>query len=348
MRRMALWLLLALALAGCRQEDDGSTAEDMVANVVTTERPSPPAGPSEQPAATKGFWDTATLTPDGGPATGAFWPTASPAATATGAATATPTAVGEVSPTPPSPVACGGRPAGWFPQPIQPGDTVGALAACVGASVGEVLAANCLTANDPIFAGGTLWLPHLCELPTPMPPLPSPVPTLDTGIAISSPEPPPPGPGKLAADPTEVAPWQPVDLVLSGFTPESVVTLTFEDADLEECDTRTVKVDAFGNQTYTLFVPGNFPSGYISVKATDANDRRKSATGGFTVIGSTAPGCGASPATPTAEATPTPEATSTPEATPTAETTPTPEATPLPEPSATPLPDLSTSPTPDS
>ena len=53
MRRMALWLLLALA--GCRQEDDGSTAEDMVANVVTTERPSPPAGPSEQPAATKGF-----------------------------------------------------------------------------------------------------------------------------------------------------------------------------------------------------------------------------------------------------------------------------------------------------
>lgn len=52
MRRMALWLLLALALAGCRQEDDGSTAEDMVANVVTTERPSPPAGPSEQPAAT--------------------------------------------------------------------------------------------------------------------------------------------------------------------------------------------------------------------------------------------------------------------------------------------------------
>ncbi len=159
MRRMILWLLLALALAGCRTGEEATTAEDVV--TVTRPATAPPAAPTDAPAAaTKGFWDTATPTADD-----ALWPTASPTATATPAntATATPTAIVEPSPTPPPPAAaCVGRPADWFPQPILPGDTVGALAACVGASVGEVLAANCLTANDTIFAGGTLWLPAAC------------------------------------------------------------------------------------------------------------------------------------------------------------------------------------------
>ena len=350
MRRMALWLLLALALAGCRQEDDGSTAEDMVANVVTTEKPSPPAGPSEQPAATKGFWDTATPTPDGGPATGAFWPTASPAATATGAATATPTAVGEVSPTPtpPSPVACGGRPAGWKAQLILPGDTVGALAACVGASVDEVLAANCLTANDTIFAGGTLWLPVACATPSPtkeagilnIPPTTPVVTPVRTppGLVVVLPTPPPPQPGGSC-----IRPGYEIQLSLSGFPANSPVDIMCTDSNGNACalSNPSVTTDESGVAQVVRRLPAEMPIGLATITAQSSTDLSIMATFVVDIPGDpwqmwcTPTPVATSPTTdtPTATATPTvtTTATATATVTPTATVTATATAAPLPE-----------------
>ena len=180
MRRILFGLLLALALAGCRQEEYGSTAENVTTNVATTERPAT-AAPGATPAATNGFWDTATATTAVTPADGPFWPTASPTTVTVSATppvatppvtTATTPAEIAAMPSPALPVTCS-TPAGWVGQPIRPGDTVGALAACAGAPVGEVLAANCLPPNGLIFAGQELSLPAACAPPAACCPTPS-------------------------------------------------------------------------------------------------------------------------------------------------------------------------------
>ncbi|MGQ9600188.1 MAG: LysM peptidoglycan-binding domain-containing protein, partial [Anaerolineae bacterium] len=52
-----------------------------------------------------------------------------------------------------------GRPPGWVPYIIQPGDTLYSLARWFGITVAQLKQANCLS-SDLIIAGATLWVPY--------------------------------------------------------------------------------------------------------------------------------------------------------------------------------------------
>ena len=336
-RKLWLSLITLLALAAC----GGEAITEVSPPAVTVSAPTP--APVASPGATV---TRRPITP---------WPTASPTAPQvipSGTPEPPPEPSPDLSPTttPPVPAPSAAppptcnRPPDRVPQLIVPGDTVGRLAACAGASVAEVAAANCLTGAYTIYAGQSLWLPRACAPPA----------TATTGseeggqnvTSVERPSPPPPGPGLISIGPASATPGQRVTLALREFDAGSVVTLTFEDADLELCATRTVLVDGRGTADYALFVPGNFPSGFISVTAEDPNNRLKRATGGFSVTGSDAPGCGAP--LPSEAMSPTPTATTEPTATtgPTATTEPTLPATATPTLEATPTPTTEATPTP--
>lgn len=336
--KRCLWiaLLALLALAGCdRSAEQTPAPPETAAPVETAGEITPVTPPTRRPRD--------------------MWPTASPTAagaTATGTVATEPAAIAEVtppSPTPlpptvPPPPACA-IPPGWQPQPVVPGDTVGRLAACVGAPVAEVLTANCLPPSGPIYAGEILWLPRLC-VPTATAtaaagdsgqggnPARTTVPTIDVYV-------PQPGSGVLAIEPSEAGHGMPVTLSLSNFDAYREITLTFV-YDLETYATRYVTVGALGAVDYVLWVPAWFPVGYIEVTATDPLDLTKDAVGGFVVIPPTAAPATETTTTPTAVPTtvPTSVATTTPTADstlePTAEATATPTTDPATEPTAAP------------
>lgn len=50
-------------------------------------------------------------------------------------------------------------PPGWVAYTVQNGDSMGALSAATGATIAELVTANCLGDPDAIFAGQVLFLP---------------------------------------------------------------------------------------------------------------------------------------------------------------------------------------------
>lgn len=85
---------------------------------------------------------------------------------------------------PPVRVTCG-RPPGWEPYVVQPGDTLFSLAQSRGTTLYAVRQANCFTSNT-IFYGRVIYLPPLPATPVPTPtqtlPPPTPVPPTDTAV----------------------------------------------------------------------------------------------------------------------------------------------------------------------
>jgi LysM repeat protein len=69
--------------------------------------------------------------------------------------------------------ACG-KPATWVAYTIQKGDTLSSLAVRLGVSIAQLKRANCLV-GDTIYAGATLWVPHMP--PHTLVPTRTPVPT---------------------------------------------------------------------------------------------------------------------------------------------------------------------------
>ncbi len=173
MRGMVLALLLMLALSGCEPD---------AAELIT-----PSAAAATAPV-------SATIAPATATATKGFWAIATPTVAGTAALSTTMTAT--------LPASCD-LPPGWVTQLVRPGDTVATLAVCTGGSVAQIRAVNCLSPDDLVFVGQTLWLPTVCPMPagesgrlgTPLagtptrrPPgdlgaSPTPEPTVDTPVA---------------------------------------------------------------------------------------------------------------------------------------------------------------------
>jgi LysM repeat protein len=83
--------------------------------------------------------------------------------------------------TPVPPVPCG-RPAGWVPYIVQPGDTLYRLSVAYGTTVAQLQLANCLGSSTILHVGQILYVPPVAPiLPTstiPFPPLPTDIPTM--------------------------------------------------------------------------------------------------------------------------------------------------------------------------
>jgi len=65
----------------------------------------------------------------------------------------------------------------WLVYYVQPGDTLGQIAERTGASVIQLVQANCLANSDLIYAGQPLYVPAIPATLTPIPVLSSPIPS---------------------------------------------------------------------------------------------------------------------------------------------------------------------------
>jgi LysM repeat protein len=99
-----------------------------------------------------------------------FVPLPQPSETPTLTATIIPTEASK--PRKPNPtknvVACSGHPSGWVIYIIRTGDTLYSIGRATGATVAQLMAANCMT-SDHIHTGDLLYVPHLPPIKTPVP-----------------------------------------------------------------------------------------------------------------------------------------------------------------------------------
>ena len=99
-----------------------------------------------------------------------------------------------------------GPPAGWVTTIVQPGETLSMLSRAYNISLDQLLAANCKTNADLIYAGETLYVPN--------------VPRLTSTLAAASPTPIPPTATRTLNPPTPtVAPTQTYSLPSPTNTP---------------------------------------------------------------------------------------------------------------------------------
>lgn len=148
-------------------------SRDDVGGQTVTETPTPTSTdtPTNTATATPTPTSTSTPTPT---STQTPTPTATNTATPTPTNTATATATATNTATPTS-TPCG-PPYGWQTYIVRRGDTLSIIGQMSGASISQLLLANCLE-SDTIFAGQSLYVP---ELPTPTPtftPTPTDTPT---------------------------------------------------------------------------------------------------------------------------------------------------------------------------
>jgi LysM repeat protein len=81
---------------------------------------------------------------------------------------------------------CGGPPAGWVRYTVRSGDTLSAIGRLTGATVNQLMAANCLPSTR-IITGQKLWVPYL-PVPTPLSPTPTlPLPPTSTPETVIPP-----------------------------------------------------------------------------------------------------------------------------------------------------------------
>ena len=340
MPRIVLGLLLLLLIAGCGSDESPPTpAVDIITpTAVVANVPTVTASPTRVVLT----WVTATTT--------ATVPSPASATVTAPEVTPPPTVPPIVTPPPgeTAPVACS-WPSGWVAHRVAAGDTVGALAACVGTTVADIVAANCLSQGGYlIFAGQTLALPRACAAtlasaltPPPFstseltsPNLVSPVPIVPTAPSPNGPT--------ILVTPNMVPAGTTVQLDFQGFFGRDTVQLQMvRSGQTTACDTVYIASDADGRARFT--VPAHAPRGLYQLIATSlvtVNGVTKQSRGSLTVSESSATsGCGLLPATatpqPTQEATPTAEGTPAEEAPATAEPTPTTAAAPTEEPAPT-------------
>ena len=340
MPRIVLGLLLLLLIAGCGSDESPPTpaADIITPTAVVANVPTVTASPTRVVLT----WVTATTT--------ATVPSPASATVTAPEVTPPPTVPPIVTPPPgeTAPVACS-WPSGWVAYRVAAGDTVGELAACAGATVADIVAANCLSQGGYlIFAGQTLALPRACAAtlasaltPPPFstseltsPNLVSPVPIVPTAPSPNGPT--------ILVTPNMVPAGTTVQLDFQGFFGRDTVQLQMVRlGQTTACDTVYIASDANGRARFTI--PAHAPRGLYQLIATSlvtVNGVTRQSRGSLTVSESSATsGCGLLPATatpqPTPEATPTAEGTPTGEATATAEPTPTMTAAPTEEPAPT-------------
>lgn len=342
MPRIVLGLLLLLLIAGCGSDESPPThaADIITPTAVVANVPTVTASPTRVVLT----WVTATTTAT----------TPSPASATVTAPAATP-----ATPLPPTvpppiasppgetaPVACS-WPSGWVAHRVAEGETVGELAACVGASVADIVAANCLPQGGYlIFAGQPLALPRACAATLAagaLTPPPSSTSEL-TNPSVASPAPirptaPSPNGPTILVTPNMAPAGTTVQLDFTGFFGRDTVQLQMSLVGQKTtvCDTVYITLDADGRARFTI--PAHAPRGVYQLIVTSlvtVNGVTKQSLGSLTVSESSATsGCGLLTATATPEATPTAEGTPAEGATATAEPTPTPTAAPTEEPAPT-------------
>ena len=348
MPRMILGLFVLLLVAGCGSDATPPTpaTEVITPTAVVTNVPTVTASPTRVVLTRVTATTTATVP---SPATATV--------TATAAAPPSPAAPPTVAPPlgEAAPAACS-WPSGWVTPRVAAGDTVGELAACVGATVADIVAANCLPQGGYlIFAGQTVALPRACvATPTTTPYVTvSPTGTGETQarttetptITVINPDPPQPGTERILIAPPSGSPGTRLTLTLTNFITNSTVHIAFRYLfQSGTCATRMVTIGPDNTLVYSQFwIPGFFPNGTLVIEATDAEGR--SAEGNFTVVNSIAPSpCEAAPI-PTPPPEPTTEPTVAPTEEPTTQPTLEPTVEPAPEPTVAPTEEPTTEPT---
>ena len=329
MRHVIMGLLLLLLLAGCR----AGTAMPSLAPLPFA--PTPLVTPRETAAPPTAETAVAEVVP-----TTVVPTTTAPVASLTAVpSTATPPL--DLSAAPPTepllsvtPAVCP-WPAGWRPHTVVLGETVGGLAACVGAQVAEIVAANCLPQGGYIiYAGDVLALPpRACVPATAEGDEPAAQNPTSSSLA-SSPE--QPSSPTIDVSPFSGGPGTRLKMKLTGFPAKSTVTLSFSYWQQSSiCATRTAIIGPEGELAYDQFwIPGFFPDGVLVIRATGAGGISRD--GMFEVVGSRAPGpCGATPTPPTLPA-PSEEPTVAPSEEPTVAPSEEPTAAPSEEPTVAP------------
>ena len=333
---LPIYFLSLIALAAC-------TATEPLPTLVPT---SPPIiFPTVAAPATPAVASPTPLppTPGEGLVIAEVSPTTAPPTAAPATATPLPTAVPPTAPATaagvPPPLCL--RPAGWVDYIVKQGDTIGSLAACSGAGIAEIAAANCLASADYILAGQPLWLPRLCPTPPPPPTAVKNQPT-DTPPPIPTGGPAQPGEdGIVTIDLLEITHGTPILIILENFHTNSPVTIIFYPLGNEanQLDLRQVTTDSAGRFELRDYpVPDSFPIGPIEVFASDNASPPQTGKSQIIVFPPISPPT----LTPTATETPTLTSTPSPTGSPTPSESETPPQTPLPsetptlEPSLTP------------
>lgn len=288
MRILGVIMILAVSLAACR------TNPSNVAEIVTDPTPSTPAITAVEftvsPPAPLALSPSPTWRP--------FLQTPTAIATTMAPTPVTPTVLPEattqesIPPTLTPAAAEGGcvpaPPPGWAIYLVQPGDTVGHLAQCSGASIAAIAAANCLTGALPIFAGQALYLPPGCLLTTATPTLQESAGGVDqtnSGTTIPFGVPPQPGPaGVVSLMPDlPVPPGGLVTISFTNFLADTWLTVSLNPIDADAPpggkDEYIVRTNTQGNYQMDLLIPQDYPPGEIDITATTGN-----ITGSVTLI----------------------------------------------------------------
>ena len=343
MRKLVWMVMLGVVLLGCGQARSDAVIEaptDTAAAIIVDD----PTG--DQPTATRTLhptirWITATPSPI---------PAATLPAGTTPAVVAPPTE----SPPPPQPTATPAAPVisqgvpgacptptGWQGHTVLPGQFLSTLAACVGVSMDELRAANCLASADFIIAGEKLTVPRNCAPPLMV--TNEPAEESDdttTGPASQSSTPPDaPGPGgdlTISLTRQHFWPGETVTVYIENFTPNHPVTLQVIDYYARVWRGDSISADSNGYLKYDYTLPANFPPGTALIKVVDLSLPAFNSQTSFIVDGPT----WTATVSPTVFAALTVEPTATSvTATPTQEPTPTEEPTESPEPPLQPSPD---------
>lgn len=184
---------------------------------------------------------------------------------------------------PPQPTATGGQcqvnpPPNWVVSTIQFGQTIGRLAQCVGSTVNELVAVNCLpNGGNLIYPGDPIYMPGICA-PTATPDIP---PEFKTTTSTSTPLPPPPSKGPVTVNVNQVAPGQKITITLKGYVPNGLFIIDITSPTAGVFEKLEACVDQNGGKELEFTIPDSFKLfATIEVERSLDENRRINSCGG--------------------------------------------------------------------
>ena len=247
MRIVAIAVFVMTLLAACGQ---ATSVDEIVEAPPTAEPSSPIATITPTPLMASPTWrpplqsPTPSATADSGGSDPASTPPPSP----------TDTPAPPVSPPSPGDECVINPPSNWVLSTIQPGQTIGRLAQCVGASVAELVMVNCLpNGGNLVYAGDPVYTPGVCS-PTINPVTP---PEPKTDLTPPTPIPPPPSDnGVVTVNVDRASPGQVIEITLAKYVPNGLFIVDIESIDASE--RLLYCVDQYGDKQIEFTIPENF------------------------------------------------------------------------------------------